>query len=215
VTSYSRIRALCRLNKLGLYFTKEKQEAILRGDSSNAVVHRHFVDGLQAIGIHLGGTPDEIPALIRLQARYAQAAWESLIQLNQTDQERDKAQALVLLAHAFIILKLTAGAQLYLLKACMIIGKAKLKFLPEYGPPTELSEQTREEFSVLSQAIYLENYFYLTLGGTAPVKTAEIEQEFRVDLQVRIARCPFVVEVKIDSVIRSSECTHACSKYAH
>ena len=65
------------------------------------------------------------------------------------------------------------------------LNKADLRFLPVYGRPAELSEQVREDAAVLSQAIYLENYFYLTLGGPAPAMGARIEKEFRLDLQVR------------------------------
>jgi len=135
--------------------------------------------------MYLCGTPDEAPATVLLQARYAQMAWESLIRIYGTDEDRLKVQALILLVHAFVIMGLTTGAQLYLLKACKIIDKAKLQFLPAYGRPAGLSEQVREDASVLSQAIYLENYFYLTLGGSAPVMTARIENEFRLELQVR------------------------------
>ena len=183
----SRLGVLCRLNRLGVYFTQEKQETILRGDTSNSVVHRYFVDGIQVMAGFLydrGGTP----ATARLFARYAQTAWESFIQLTQTNQERAKAQALVLIAQSLVVIGLGATAQLYLLRACKIIEKEKLRFLPEYGLPAKFSEQVREEASVLSCAIYLENYFYLVLGGSPPTKTARIEREFRFDLQVRAAR---------------------------
>jgi hypothetical protein len=186
----SRLNALCRLNKLGLYFTKERQDAVLRGDTSNSVVHRHFVDGTQVMGMHFCG-PGESPARVRLQAKYLQIAWESLIQLNQTNREREKVQALVLVAHGFVILRLSTSAQLYFLKACKIIEKAKLRFLPEHEPPAKFSEQVREEASVLSQVIYLENLLYLMVGGSAPARTARIEREFRFDLQVRTIRHSF------------------------
>ncbi|KAF9779637.1 hypothetical protein BJ322DRAFT_369970 [Thelephora terrestris] len=182
-----RLRALCQLNKLGLYFIPEKQEAIIRGDTSNSVIHRHFVDGAHVMGVHFCG-PEVTPAVVRLQARYSQTSWESLIQLNQTNQERDKAQALLLVAYSCVIVGLNAGPQLYLLKACKIIEKAGLQFLPESGLPVEYSEQVREDASVLSQAIYLENYVHLTLGGSAPAKTARIEREFRTGLQRRRTR---------------------------
>jgi hypothetical protein len=186
----SRIKGLCQLHRLGLYFTRDKQDAILRGDTSDSVVHRNFVDGVQMMGMYLCA-PEETPAMVRLQARYAQRGWESLIRLSQTNREREKAQALVRISHSAVILGFSAGAQLYLSKACKIIEKAKLRFLPEYGLPAEFSEQVREEACVLSQAIYLENYYYLTMGGSAPLKTARIEREFRLDLQVRIVHYSF------------------------
>ena len=100
--------------------------------------------------------------------------------------KRDKAQAPVLVAHVFVILRLNSTAQLYFLKACKIIEKENLRFLPECGLPLAFSEQVREDTSALSQAIYLENNLCLTLGGSAPAKTARVEREFRFDLQVRI-----------------------------
>ena len=209
----SRLGVLCRLNRLGVYFTQEKQEAILRGDTSNSVIHRYFVDGLQAMATTLCGR-EETLTMARLQARYTQAAWESFIQLTRTNQERVKAQALVLLAQSFIIIGFGAAARLYLLKACKIIEKEKLRFLPEHGLPAEFSEQVREDASVLSGAIYLENYFYLTLGEPAPTKTARIEREFRFDLQVRAPRYSFNMGLETDLMVSSSECTHASLKYA-
>ena len=181
----SRLRVLCRLSRLGLYFTGEKREALLRGDISNTVVDRHFVYAMQVVGMFVCGAPEETPVMIRLQASYMQTALESLTQLNETDGTRTKVQALVSATHAYIIAGFMAAAQLHLLRACKIIDKAKLRFLPEYGHPAELSDRVREDVSVLSQVIYLENYSYLTLGGFEPVRTAGLEREFRLDLQVR------------------------------
>ena len=174
------------MNKIGVYFRAEKQEALLRGDTSNAVVDPYFVHGFQALGMYLCEVVDESLTAVRLQARYVQKAWESLVETFKTGNPKLKAQGLVLLVHALTIMGLTATASFYLLKLCKIIDEANLRFLPEYGRPPELSEQVREDAAVLTQAIYLENYFYLALGGSAPVMTARIEREFRLDLQVRI-----------------------------
>ena len=209
----SRLGALCRLNRLGVYFTQEKKEAILRGDTSNSVIHRYFMDGLQAMARFICDR-EATPAMARLSARYGQTAWESFIQLTQTNQERVKAQALMQLAQSLVVLGLSAGSQLYLLKACKIIEKEKLRFLPEYGLPAEFSEQVREEASILSGAIYLENYFYLTSGEPAPTKTARIEREFRLDLQVRETPHYFAMGLETDLAASSSECTHTSLKYA-
>ena len=217
----SRSRGLCQLNKIGVYFTQEKQEAIFRGDTSGSVVNRHFVDVVQAFGMHLCG-PGEAPTVVRLQARHLQKAWESLIQLTQTNQEKDKAQALMLHAHGFIILRLNKSSQLYFLKACKTIEKAKLRFLPEHEFPIEFSDQVREEASVLSQTIYLENYRYLALGGPAPVKTTGLEREFRSDLQVRNSRDFFTEGFETDLMVlasvplslRDMPFGHADSKYS-
>ena len=169
------------MNKLGVYFRPEKQEALLRGDTSNAVVNRHFVYGFQVTGMYLCKAPDDSPAVIRLLAGHTQKAWESFFETRGIL----KVQGVVLLVHAFVIMGLPKTARSFLPKAFEIINKADLRFLPVYERPTELSEQVREDAAVLSQAIYLENYFYLTLGGPAPVMGVRIEKEFRLDLQVR------------------------------
>jgi len=176
------------MNKLGLYLGPKKQEALLRGDTSNAMVNRYFVYSFQAIGMHLCGAPDESPAMIQLQARYVQKAFESLIEIYKTGDQKLKAQGLLSFVHALIIMGFMNGAQLYLSKLCKLIDDANLQFLPVYGRPPELSEQVREDAVVLSQGIYLVNYLHLILGHPAPGMVARIEREFRTDFQVRIVR---------------------------
>ena len=173
------------MNKLGVYFGPGKQDALFRGDTSNAVVNRYFVYGFQAIGTHLCEVLDKSPAMVQLVAGYAQNAWEGLVTIYGTDDQKLKVQGLQLLMHSYIITGFLAAAEFYFWKACKLIDKGELQFLPVYGRPPELSEQVREDAAVLSQAIYVENYFYLALGGPLPVKTARIEREFRQDVQVR------------------------------
>ena len=174
------------MNKLGVYFGPDKQDALFRGDTSNAVVDRYFIYGFQAVGTHLCETLDESPAMVLLTARYAQKAWEGLVVIYGTNDPKLKVQGLHLLMHAYIITGFPAGAEFYFWKACKLIEDGNLQFLPVYGRPPPLSDQVREDAAVLSQAIYLGNYFYLALGGPLPVKTATIEREFRQDFQVRI-----------------------------
>ena len=211
----SRLRALCQLNKIGAYFTKEKQEALLRGDISNAVVDRHFVYGLQVLGVNACGKPEQSPAMIRMQARYLQRTWETLIQLQETNQHRAKAQALMLATYATVVAGFKMMGQHYLAKACGIIERESFRFFPEYGPPPVLSEQVHEDVSVLCQAIYLENYLYLTLDGPVPTKTARIEKEFKLDLQVRATHSSLVIALETDLGICSSECIQDSSTHAH
>ncbi|KAF9645907.1 hypothetical protein BDM02DRAFT_388919 [Thelephora ganbajun] len=47
-----RLRILCRLNKLGVRFTSEKQQALLRGDTSGTVIHPFFVHYAQTLGMY-------------------------------------------------------------------------------------------------------------------------------------------------------------------
>jgi len=60
-----------------------------------------------------------------------------------------------------------------------------LQFIPTYGQPPEYSEEFRERSTILSQAIYFENYMFLARGGLEPKLTVRIEREFRHELQVR------------------------------
>ena len=169
------------MNKLGVYFRPEKREALLRGDISNAVVNRHFVYGFQVTGMYLSKAPDDSPATVRLLVEHIENAWVSFFETHGIL----KVQGVVLLVHAFVIMGLQNMARSLLPKAFEIIGKADIRFFPAYGRPPELSEQAREDAAVLSQAIYLENYLYLTSGGPEPVMATRIEREFRLDLQVR------------------------------
>jgi len=180
------------MNKLGLYLGLKKQEALLRGDTSNAVVNRYFIYAFQAIGTHLCGAPGESPAMVKLQARYMQRAWETLIEIYKTDDQKLKAQGVLFFVYSLVIMGFMAGAPLYLWKMCKLIDNANIRFLPVYGRPAELSEQIREDVAVLSQTIYMENYLHLAFDGSAPVMTARIEREFRTDLQVRIIQCVLV-----------------------
>ena len=197
------------MNKLGVYFGPGKQEALFRGDTSNAVVNRYFVFGFQAAGAHLCEATDKSPAMVLLAARYSQKAWETLIAIYRTDDHKMKVQGLLLALYSFVVTGFSGGAQFHFSRVCELIDEGNLQFLQVYGHPPELSDQVREDAAVLPQAIYLENYFYLALGGPVPVKTARIEREFRQDLQVRIICCR--VELEADSATWSSKRILLCS----
>lgn len=199
----SRLRALSQLSELGLYLTTEKRENILYGNMSGAVVHRHFVYALQAAGGYLRRAPENTSAMADSQAICDQMTWESLIALNETGQHRAKAQALVLVVHKFVLLGFTQSAKSFILKLCEIINNAQLRFLPDDTSLVELPEQIREDASVLSQAIYLENYSYLALDGSATAMTRRIEGEFRSNLRVRTFHAFFFLVPGIDLDIRS------------
>ena len=176
------------MSRLGIYFGPEKQEALFRGDTSNAVVNRYYVYALQTTGMHLFGAPEGSPDMVLLAARSAQRTWETLIEIYRTDDQKLKARGLLFFVHFLVAMGLPANARLYLFKVCELIDKGNLRFTPVYGHPPELSDQVREDAAVLSQTIYLENYFHLALDGPPPVKTAKIERDFRQDFQVRIIR---------------------------
>lgn len=183
------MRTLCRLGKLGIHLTEEKQNAILKGDMSNKVVPRFYIYACGADGMNLCETLDESPPMIRNQAVLAQRGWESLIELQREGNQEAKAQSLLFLAFSCIILGFSSGSSFYLSKACRLINWANLQFIPTYGRAPALSDHVREKLAILSQAIYIENYLFLTWGMSHPELTARIEREFRGDLQVSGQDC--------------------------
>jgi len=114
------------MNKLGAYFGMGKREALFRGDISNAVVNQYFVYGSQAIGMHICGAPDGSPAMVQLLARRGQEAWESLIEINRTGDQRLSAQGLLFFVYSLIVMGFPSNAQFYHLKGCELINKGKL-----------------------------------------------------------------------------------------
>jgi len=123
------------MNKLGVYFGTEEREALLRGDTPNTTVNQYFVHSFQAIGMYLCGATGESPPMVKLQARYGQRAWETLIEIYKTDNQKLKCQAVLFFVHALLIMGFTAGPSLYLSKVCTLINGANLRFLPTYGRP--------------------------------------------------------------------------------
>ena len=81
----------------------------------------------------------------------------------------------------------------YLMKGCEAIDAAGLQFIPMCGRPPDISEELHEKLSILSHAIYWENFVFLTCGGAEPTMTAGLEKEFRHRLQVRPGSPPSLI----------------------
>jgi hypothetical protein len=176
---------LCRLNGLGIRFTPEKQDALLRGDTSGAVIHPFFIIGAQSLGMYFCEGMDNSHVMIRLQARYLRLSSELFADILGGHDWELKAQAMLWVIFGSIILRLSEAPHLYTRQGCEAINTAGLRFIPSYGRPPEFSDQLHEKLSVLSQTIYYENFLFLTCGGAEPRMTARIEEEFRHQLQVR------------------------------
>jgi len=89
--------------------------------------------------------------------------------------QRLAARGMLFFVHSLIIMGFPPAVRFYLPKVYDLIDDGNLRFLPVYGRPPELSDQVREGAAVLSQAIYLENYFYLALDGPVPTRTTKSE----------------------------------------
>ena len=179
---------MCRLNKLGIRFSPQKQQALVDGDTSGAVLNPFFVLAAQSLGMHLCEGMDNSPAMVRLQARHVQSSLELLAEILGGRDLELKAQVALWVAAGSLIMRLSDLTYPYIERACEAVNSAGLQFIPTYGRPPEYTESLHEKLSVLSQIIYFENYLFLTCGGANPTMTARIEEEFRCRLQVRFVR---------------------------
>ena len=173
------------MNKLGIRFASKKQQALLCGDTSGSVIHPYFIPAIQAVGMYYCDDIDSSPAIVRLQARYAQMAFEQLKEIFDGRNWELQAQVALWTAAASFTLSRDNFTLLYTRKGCQAINTAGLQYVPTCGRPPEFSETLHEKLSVLSQAIYFENFLFLTCGKSEPTMTTRIEKEFRCRLPVR------------------------------
>lgn len=185
----SRLKILCRLNKLGIRFTSKKQQALLRGDTSGAVLHPFFVYGAQALGMYFCEGTGGSPAMVYLHAKYIQMSSEFLMDIFKTRDWEMMSQATVWTMAGSIILRLGNKAHRWIQPGCEAVTAARHQIIPECEKPPEFSEELHEKLSILTQAIYFENFLFLACGGVEPTMTVKLEAEFRHQLRVRLAIC--------------------------
>lgn len=124
------------------------------------------------------------PAATDLQARYSQFAWEELAKIQEGNDDCLKVQAMLSISSCCIVFRWVGFACQYIQKTSRVIDSARLCFIPTNEQPPGYSEEVRQRTTVLSQAIYFENYLFLACGGPEPKFTAAIEKEYRHELQV-------------------------------
>lgn len=221
--SFSRLCVIIKLGKLGMRFTPEKQQALLDGDTSGTVIHPFFILAAQSLGMHLCEEVGNSPAMITLYAKYVQTALELLTEVFREVAEKCdwelQAQVTLWITFGSIVMRLSKITSTYLKKSCEAINRGGLQFIPTYGRPPTFSHELHEKLSVLSQAIYYENFLLLTCGGTQPTTTSRIEKEFRHKLQVRptvplpSSRVQNFVVGNLSGIIRDLSLNHAYEKY--
>jgi hypothetical protein len=171
------------LRRFGIYLTGPKQDAILRGDISNVVVHSFFVHATAGLGMHFyAGVGDSV----RLHAKHVQLALEQAAGIRGGSDANLMTQVFLFIIVGGLHAGWVQPCREYLTKACIGLNAANLRFIPATGRPPELTEDVRERLVTLSQIIYVENYMFLAVDGTEPKMTARIEKEFRQELQVRV-----------------------------
>lgn len=186
--SISRLRVLCGLNKLGIYLTSEKQQALLRGDISGAVIHPFFIRTAHYLGIHFCKETGNPSSMIALEAKYYQEALELWTEmLRETSQRRNwelQAQVALWMIIGSVISQRGDATPSYLKTACNAVNTGGLQFIPAWGRPPAFSDDLHEKLSVLSQIVYFENFLFLTCNGARPTMAERIEIEFTHNLQV-------------------------------
>jgi hypothetical protein len=179
---------VCRLNKLGVHLSPEKQQALLDGDTSGTVLHPFFIPAFHSLGMHFCEGVGNSFTMVSLQARYVQQALEQLTEFFKETARRQnwELRALIMLwvTIGSVVMRPKEVTFVYLEKACDAVNRGGLRFVPTYGRPPEFSEDLREKFSILSQTIYFENFAFLVYDGARPTMTARIEWEFRRILPV-------------------------------
>ncbi|KAF9646810.1 hypothetical protein BDM02DRAFT_2889392 [Thelephora ganbajun] len=199
---------VCRLIKIGIRFTSEKQQALLRGDTSGAVIHPFFISAAQSLGMHFCEGMGNLPAMIRLQAKYLQTCLELLADIFKGHDWELRAQAVLWAVVGSVISWQSHLTTLYVKKSCEAVNTAKLQFVPTYGRPPAFSEDLHEKFCVLSQVIYFENFSFLACGGAEPSMTARIEKEFRHRLHevypILFRICPLAMRTQSILLVRDT-----------
>ena len=180
----SRLAALLRLRQFGIHLSDPKQDAILRGDLSNTVVHPFYVLFMAPLGMHFCGVK-YTPRIIQMRTKQSQQVWEQLAEINVGGDTNLLVHALFAIASMSLHSRFFEFARHKLKKACIALNAAKLRFTPATGRPPELTDDVREQVVMLSQVIYLESYFFLAVDEIEPKMTTRIEKEFRHELQVR------------------------------
>ena len=158
----------------------------MRGDLSGAVVHPALTHFTQCFGAHYCHVPLS-PLAVRMQAIHAQQLWEGVADILKGDDYELRVHTRYLIATAYIIIRMTEGAKLFLWKCITLVDNMGMRFVPAYGRPPGMSEGLRENVTCLSQVIYLDNYLFMTFDGPSPKRTARIEKEFLHEFKVRNA----------------------------
>ena len=186
----SRVAALRILRLFGIHLTSPKQEAVIRADLSNAVVHPFFIHATAGLGMHFRANISDTPDMVRLHAKHGQLAWEQVVEISKGNDAHLKTQAYLLTATGSLYGRWFNFSREYLKKACIALNAAKLGFLPITGRPPELTEEVTERLAILSQNIYFENYMFLAVDGIEPKMTVRLEKEFRYELQACLFPAP-------------------------
>ena len=129
------------------------------------------------------------PAMVYLHAKVVQMSSKAIADIFRARRWEVMSQAAVWIMAGSIIVRLGNTAQRVIRQGCEAITAARHQLIPACGQLPKFSEELHEKLSTLTQAIYFENFLFLTCGGVEPTMTAKLEVEFRHQFWVRPATC--------------------------
>jgi hypothetical protein len=168
--------------QFGLYFPPAKQQAIILGDTSGAVVHPFFIYFAQLAGCHFYQERRGEFFLLHLEAMYLDMVWDSLKDMNEDDDSFVVAQAYQLMSLAYLYSQHASLGRKFFQKAIALFRKHWIDF--STSPLPDLTESLRERIAFLGEAIYTEidcNFMF----GLVQEFTLDLEHGIRYELPVR------------------------------
>src|ERR1700679_3577808 len=98
----SRIAGLRRLRQLGVHLPGPKQEAVMRADTTNTVVHPFFVFSVTGHGVHFVANPTNLLQIARWHSKYGQLSFEQTEDIAKGNDPNLKAQAYIIIVSGAI-----------------------------------------------------------------------------------------------------------------
>jgi hypothetical protein len=174
---------LTHRTQFGLYFPQAKQQAIILGDASGAVVHPFFIHFAQLSGCHFYQERRREFFLLHLEAMYLNMALDSFKDMTEDDDSFDTAQAYQLMALAYLYSQDAYLGLKFFQQSIDLFRRHWIDF--SASPLPELTESLQERIAFLCEAIWTE----IDCGfmfGIAPEFTSDLQNGIRHELPV----CP-------------------------
>jgi hypothetical protein len=193
----SRIVYLRHRYHVGGYLPRVKCDALLRGDTSNAVIHPFFIYFAHALGSRLYQESTGVPSFLLVTVVSMQLAWEALASTREEDDPFTMAQIYQVLSTGFIHCGRLRAAGPLIERAVGILKRNNIRFVPisssdaaQVGAnisagTSQCSEEVRERAACLARLMQSEYHLHLVAGETEVV-CSDLETQFRYELPVRI-----------------------------
>ena len=135
----------CDRDCLGFTFPGPKQDAILRGDLSDTVVHPYFTHAMAGLGMYFCAGVEHSPRMVILRAKHAQRALEQVAEIAGGSDASLTVQVLFSLTSMTLHSRWIDSARKCLTKTCIALNAANLRFIPAIGRPPVLQKMSVSE----------------------------------------------------------------------